>query len=532
MEVPKSVFRSRFGLDTIGLNHKGNVYWNLRPARLITEALRRNEGVLSDRGALVAQTGRRTGRSPKDKFIVREPSSEKHVHWGDVNVAIDAAKFDNIEKKVFDYLATRDIFVQDLYAGADPAHRLKVRMISEFAWHSLFVRQLFVRPHGDETTDHNPEFTVIAAPLFHADPAKDGLNSEGFILVNFAKRVVLIGGTQYAGEMKKSIFTVMNYLLPLRGVMSMHCSANVGPAGDVALFFGLSGTGKTTLSADPNRGLIGDDEHGWSDEGVFNIEGGCYAKCISLSQEYEPQIFNAIRFGAVLENVVLDPTTLAPDYNDASRTENTRCAYPLNYIDNAVEPSVGGHPKNIVFLTCDAFGVLPPISRLTSEQAMYHFLSGYTAKVAGTEAGVTEPQTTFSTCFGAPFMVLNPAVYADLLGRKIDQHKSRVWLLNTGWSGGPYGIGKRMKLPYTRAMITAALDGRLDEAEYETHPVFGVSMPRTCPDVPNEVLNPRATWANKTAYDERAKDLASRFSRNFEKFPSASAAIRAAGPRV
>lgn len=532
MEAPKSVFPSSFGLDTVGLTPKANAYWNLRPARLVAEALRRNEGFLSDRGALVAQTGKRTGRSPKDRFIVREPSCEKSVHWGDVNVAIDPARFDNIQKKVFEYLASRDLFVQDLYAGADPEHRLNVRIVSEFAWHSLFVRQLFVRPPGDATANHNPDFTVVAAPLYHADPAKDGLNSECFVLVNFAKKLILIGGTRYAGEMKKSIFSVMNYLLPRKGVMSMHCSANIGAAGDVALFFGLSGTGKTTLSADPRRSLIGDDEHGWSDRGVFNIEGGCYAKCINLSAEFEPQIYNAVRFGAVLENVVIDPLTGAPDYADASRTENTRCAYPLHFIDNAVEPSVGGHPQNILFLTCDAFGVLPPIARLTSEQAMYHFMSGYTAKVAGTEAGVTEPQTTFSTCFGAPFMVLDPAVYAGLLGRKIEQHRSRAWLVNTGWSGGPYGVGKRMKLPYTRAMIAAALAGKLDNVEYETHPVFGVSMPRSCPDVPAEVLNPRATWANKASYDERARDLAARFARNFEKFPSAGDAIRAAGPKA
>jgi phosphoenolpyruvate carboxykinase (ATP) len=526
-----SVQPSRFGLETLGLNHRSSAYWNLRAPVLVGEAIRRGEGTLSDKGALVALTGKRTGRSPKDKFVVREPGSENDVHWGDVNVATDAAKFEAIKKRVFSKIETQDLFVQDLYAGADPKHRLNVRMITEYAWHSLFVRQLFIRPAGDATAGHQPDFTVIDIPSA-AFGREEGLNSEAFILVNFAERLVLIGGTQYAGEMKKSIFTVMNYLLPRKGVMSMHCSANVGKSGDVALFFGLSGTGKTTLSADPNRGLIGDDEHGWSDSGVFNIEGGCYAKCINLSQQYEPQIYSAIRFGSVLENVVLDPVTGGPQYEDGSLTENTRCAYPLNYIDNAVEPSIGGHPQNIVFLTCDAFGVLPPISRLTSEQAMYHFLSGYTAKVAGTEAGVTEPQTTFSTCFGAPFMVLNPAVYADLLGKKIEKHRARVWLVNTGWSGGPYSVGSRMKLPYTRAMITAALSGQLDEAASDPHPVFGVSMPRSCPGVPAEVLNPRNTWKDATAYDAKARELAARFAKNFEKFSAASAAIKAAGPKT
>ena len=526
-----SVSPSRYGLETLGLDHRGNAFWNLRPAALVGEALRRGESTLSDKGALVALTGKRTGRSPKDKYVVREPGSEKDVHWGDVNVALDPAKFDALRKRMLAKIQTQDLFVQDLYAGADPKNRLNVRMVTEFAWHSLFVRQLFIRPDAEAAASHKPDFTVIDVPSA-AFGREEGLNSEAFIALNIAERMVLIGGTQYAGEMKKSIFTVLNYLLPRKGVMSMHCSANLGKSGDVALFFGLSGTGKTTLSADPNRGLIGDDEHGWSDDGVFNFEGGCYAKCINLSAQYEPQIFNAIRFGAVLENVVLDPASGAPKFDDGSLTENTRCAYPLNYIDNAVEPSVGGHPQNIVFLTCDAFGVLPPISRLTSEQAMYHFLSGYTAKVAGTEAGVTEPQTTFSTCFGAPFMVLNPAVYADLLGKKIEKHRSRVWLVNTGWSGGPYGVGSRMKLPYTRAMITAALSGQLDEAAYEPHAIFGVAMPKECPGVPADVLNPRNTWRDATAYDAKARELAGRFVKNFEKFTAASAAIKAAGPKA
>lgn len=528
----ESVNPSRHGLDKIGLPHRGVQFWNLRPPALVAESLRRGEATLSDKGALVAVTKPRTGRSPKDKFVVRDPESEKNVHWGDVNVAMDAAKFDRLQAKVSEHLAGRDLFVQDLYAGADPANRLKVRFVNEFAWHNLFVRQLFVRPKAEETSDFTPDFTVIGAPTCAANPAADGTNSDAFIVINFAKKLVLVSGTRYAGELKKSIFTIMNYLLPLKGIMSMHCSANIGQGGDVALFFGLSGTGKTTLSADPNRALIGDDEHGWSDTGVFNFEGGCYAKCINLSEKYEPQIYRAVRFGSVLENVVLDPITGAPKYEDSSLTENTRCAYPLHFIDNAVEPSVGGHPKNIVFLTCDAFGVLPPVSRLTPEQAMYHFLSGYTAKVAGTEAGVTEPQATFSTCFGAPFMVLDPSVYADLLGKKIAKHNARVWLINTGWTGGPYGVGSRFSLPYTRAIITAALSGALNEVPYENHPVFGVAMPKSCPGVPAEVLNPRGTWQDGAAYDAKARDLAGRFAKNFTKFASASEAIKAAGPKV
>jgi phosphoenolpyruvate carboxykinase (ATP) len=528
----RSVNPSRYGLDAIGLTHRGNSFWNLRPAGLFADSVRRGEAELTDRGALVARTGKRTGRSPKDKFVVREPGSEKHIFCGETNRPIEPAVFERMQERVFTYLRDRDVYVQDLYAGASPAHRLNVRVVTEYAWHSVFVRQLFVRPPIEATGDHQPDFTVVCAPGCRAEES-DRLNSEAFILLNLAKKLVLIGGTAYAGEMKKSIFTVMNYVLPLRGVLSMHCSANMGPAGDVACFFGLSGTGKTTLSADPNRRLIGDDEHGWSDDGVFNIEGGCYAKAINLSEKYEPQIYNAIRFGSVVENVVLDPRTGAPRYEDNSLTENTRCAYPLEFIANAVEPSVGGHPQNIVFLTCDAFGVLPPIARLTPEQAMYHFLSGYTAKVAGTEAGMgNEPSATFSTCFGAPFLPLNPSAYADLLGRKIEKHRARVWLLNTGWSGGPFGVGKRMALPYTRAMITAALDGRLDEVPTHAHPIFRVSVPTTCPGVPAEVLDARKTWKDPAAYDAKARELAGRFVKNFEKFPDAATATKAAGPAM
>ncbi len=531
--VVEQLHRSRHGLEKIGFNHLGKSYWNLRPAVLTAEALQRREGTLCDRGALVCYTGARTGRSPKDKYVVREPSSEAHVAWGDVNRALEPGRFDVLSSKVFHYLQDRDIFVQDLYAGAHPAYRLKVRVVSEYAWHSLFARQLFVRPPAAATADHDPDFTILAAPGCRADAKLDGTNSDAFIALNFAKKLVVIGGTQYAGEIKKSVFTILNYLLPLRGIMPMHCSANIGPHNDVALFFGLSGTGKTTLSADPTRRLIGDDEHGWADEGVFNFEGGCYAKAINLSQQYEPQIYNAIRFGAVLENVVLEPSDHSCNFADGSITENTRVAYPLDYIDNAVDPSVGGHPRNIVFLTCDAFGVLPPVFKLSPEQAMYQFLSGYTAKVAGTEAGMgNEPQATFSTCFGAPFMVHKPSVYADMLGKKIAKHHTRVWGVNTGWSGGPFGVGSRMKLPHTRAMVQAALSGDLDEVWCDPHPLFGVQVPRTCPNVPHEVLNPRETWKDKAAYDAKAAELAQRFVKNFEKFPDASAAIRAAGPRV
>ncbi len=526
------IFASKHGVEHCGLKHSGKQYWNLTAPLLVEEAVRRGEGRLADSGALVTTTGKRTGRSPKDKFIVNEPSSRTHVHWGDVNVGVEPGVFDKLQAKVFTYLAQRDIFVADLHAGANPAHRLNVRVINEYAWHNLFVRQLFIRPELGTTANTLPDFTIVGAPGCKADPAVDGVYSEAFILLNLAKKMVLIGGTEYAGEMKKSVFTLFNYLLPMKGVMSMHCSANIGERGDVALFFGLSGTGKTTLSADPLRRLIGDDEHGWGDDGVFNFEGGCYAKAINLSKQYEPQIYSAIRFGSVLENVIINDDTRGPDYTDGRLTENTRAAYPLDYIDNAVFPSVGGHPSNIVFLTCDAFGVLPPIARLSPQQAMYHFLSGYTAKLAGTEAGLgKEPQPNFSTCFGAPFMVLDPAVYADLLGKKIAKHNSRVWLVNTGWSGGPYGVGSRMKLPHTRAMVNAALSGKLDEVATDADPVFGVSVPRSCPDVPGEVLNPRNTWSDKAAYDAKARELAGRFAKNFEKFPSAAAEIKAAGPR-
>jgi phosphoenolpyruvate carboxykinase (ATP) len=502
---------------------------NLAGAVLVEHAIRRGEARLASNGALVAYTGR-TGRSPKDKFTIKDELTAESVHWGPVNQPFGAEKFDSLYDRVIDYLRDRELYVQDLFAGADPEYRLPIRVVTELAWHALFARQLFIRPTQQDLHSHQPDFTVISAPEFHADPLHDGTNSGAFILVNFTRRTVLIGGTAYAGEIKKSIFSVMNFLLPPRNVFPMHCSANIGKDGTTALFFGLSGTGKTTLSADPNRRLIGDDEHGWSDRGIFNFEGGCYAKCIRLSPEKEPQIWNALRFGAVLENVVLQPETQVPNYDDESITENTRAAYPVDYIDNAQIPGIGGHPKHVVFLTADAFGVLPPIALLTPEQAMYHFMSGYTAKVAGTEAGMgKEPQATFSTCFASPFLPLRPKVYAEMLGRRLREHKAQCWLVNTGWQGGKFGVGKRMELPYTRAMVHAAIEDRLSSAEFETDLAFGLSIPKAVPDVPRELLNPRNAWADKTGYDRTAAELADRFAKNFEKF-EAPAEVRAAGP--
>src|SRR6266404_5590542 len=493
------------------------VHRNLYEGALVEHAIRRGEGRLASNGALVAYTGRHTGRSPQDKFTVKDSLTADKVAWGNVNIPFEPEKFDVLLERVLDYLRPRELYVQDLFAGADPAYRLPIRVINELAWHNLFVRQLFVRPVQDDLKHHEPEFTVIGAPGFQADPKRDGTNSEAFIITDFTRRIVLIGGTRYAGEMKKSIFGVMNFLLPQRNVFPMHCSANVGADGVSALFFGLSGTGKTTLSADPTRRLIGDDEHGWSATGVFNFEGGCYAKCIKLSQENEPQIWNALRFGCVLENVTLDPETHIPNYDDDSTTENTRAAYPVDFIEGAVIPGVGTHPKHVVFLTADAFGVLPPISRLSNPQAMYQFLSGYTAKVAGTEAGVKEPQATFSTCFGAPFLPLAPKVYAEMLGRRLREHSAQCWLVNTGWQGGPYGVGKRMDIPYTRAMVDGAVEGSLAQVEFEVEPSFGLHIPITCPGVLSRLLNPRNSWADKAAYDRAAADLCGRFAKNFEQ---------------
>ncbi len=506
------------------------VHLNLPVAQLVEIAILRGEARLAANGALLATTGAHTGRSPKDKFTVDDPATHCLVDWGRVNKPISPDQFGNLLERVTQHLADRELYVQDLYCGADPKYRLPIRVIGAYAWHSVFVRQLFVRPEPSELATHSPEFTIISAPEFEAVPERDGTNSGAFILADFTRHIILIGGTRYAGEMKKSIFGVMNFLVPRRDVLPMHCSANVGADGVTALFFGLSGTGKTTLSADPSRRLIGDDEHGWSATGIFNFEGGCYAKCIDLSAEKEPQIFHAIRFGSVLENVILDPVTREPDYADTQLTENTRAAYPVDFIDNAVVPGIGGHPRNVLFLAADAFGVLPPIARLTPEQAIYHFLSGYTAKLAGTEAGMSrEPAPEFSACFGAPFLPLAPRVYAEMLGARLKQHQAACWLVNTGWSGGKYGVGKRMSLKITRALVNAALAGQLDSVEFVTEPAFGLHIPVSCPDVPAEILNPRNAWADKDAYDHTAADLAARFAANFERF-DASEAIRSAGP--
>lgn len=520
-------------LDTYGIKEAARVYWNLSTPELYEEIARRKEGALSNHGVILVDTGEHTGRSAKDKAIVRESGSENKVFWGDVNKDFPQDKFNALKDRMMAHAKGRELFVQDTFVGADPKYRLPIRVINELAWHSLFARTMFISDSG-ETKPHEPEFTIINFPSFQADPQRDGTRSPTFILMDFSQRLVLIGGTSYAGETKKSAFTIMNYLVPQRGVMSMHCSANVGGAGDVAIFFGLSGTGKTTLSADPERRLIGDDEHGWSDDGVFNYEGGCYAKMIKLSAEAEPDIYRTTKmFGTILENVIYDPNTRQINLDDASRTENTRGSYPLTSIDNIVPEGKAGHPRNIIMLTADAFGVLPPVARLSSEQAMYHFLSGYTAKVAGTEKGIKEPEATFSTCFGAPFMVLHPGVYADLLGKQMGKHNAACWLVNTGWSGGPYGVGKRMKIGYTRAMIRAILNGSLAQVETVPDPIFGVGIPVSCPEVPNEVLQPRNTWEDKDSYDRQAKDLARRFNENFKKYEAGvSEAVRAVAPKA
>ena len=529
-------FISRFGLDNHGIKNAGRVYWNLPVAQLYEHAIRRGEASLAMEGPLVTETGEHTGRSANDKFVVREPSSESDVWWGKVNKPFARERFESLLSRAKAYMQNRDLYVFDGYAGCDPRYRLNVRVINENAWQNLFARNMFVREaDGEKLAGFEPDFTVVNVPAFEAEPATDGTHSSTFILLDFGAKIALIGGTQYAGEIKKSIFTVMNYVLPKRGVMSMHCSANYGGgADDVALFFGLSGTGKTTLSADPARTLIGDDEHGWSDDGIFNVEGGCYAKVIRLDPEGEPDIYATTkRFGTILENVVFDPETRSLDLDDASLTENTRSSYPITHLGNVDEGGCAGHPKNVVFLTCDAFGVLPPISRLDEAQAMYHFLSGYTAKVAGTERGVTEPSATFSTCFGAPFMPLHPGVYASLLGEKLAKHQARVWLVNTGWTGGPYGQGTRMKLGYTRRMITAALAGDLDRVATRPDPIFGVAVPESVDGVPDEILVPKNTWADSAAYDAQAAKLARMFVENFKQFEDGvSDEVKAASPKV
>lgn len=526
--------QSRHGLDMQGLAPTGEVHWNLVAPELFQEAVRRGEGRFADMGPFVAVTAPHTGRSPNDKFVVREASTEADVDWGKVNQPIEEDKFELLLEDMREYLNGRpELFVEDLYCGAEPRYRLSVRYVSPNAWHMAFVRNMFIRPETSELADFEPNFTVLHAPEFQADPDRHGTRTGTFIVLSLARRMILIGGTRYAGELKKSMFTVMNYMLPKQGVLSMHCSANIGHKGDTALFFGLSGTGKTTLSADPERALIGDDEHGWSEDGIFNFEGGCYAKVINLSPEGEPDIFRTTQmFGTILENVVLDEDTRKVQFEAQTITENTRASYPLHYIPNYVPSGRGGHPENVVFLTADAFGVLPPIARLTPEQAMYYFLSGYTAKVAGTERGVTEPQATFSACFGAVFLVWHPTKYAQMLGEKLRQHGSQVWLVNTGWSGGPYGVGHRMKLGYTRAMVRAALNGELANVQTETDPVFGLAVPTEIPGIPTDIMRPRSTWPDPEAYDAQASKLAQMFRDNFKKFGDVAAEIQQAGPQA
>jgi len=529
-------FPSHYGVENHGIRNANTVYWHLTTPMLYEQASRRREGTLAHHGPLIVRTGDHTGRSPNDKFIVKEPTSENDIWWGKVNRSISQENFDSLLRKVLAYTQQRDVYVFDGYGGADERYRMPVRIITEYAWHNLFARNMFIRELDEKKLrDFVPQFTVIDMPRFHAMPEQDGTHSQTFILVDFGRRIVLIGGTEYAGEIKKSIFGALNYYLPQRNVLPMHCSANFGrDENDVAIFFGLSGTGKTTLSNDPDRTLIGDDEHGWSDRGIFNFEGGCYAKVINLNPEGEPLIYHASRrFGTILENVAYEPESRRVDYSDGSLTQNTRASYPISHIENASLTGVAGHPVHLFFLTADAFGVLPPISKLSKEQAMYHFLSGYTAKVAGTETGVTEPVPEFSACFGAPFMPLRPGVYSRLLGQRIEEHRAGAWLINTGWTGGPFGEGERMKLEYTRRMVSAALEGELQDVETHTHPVFGLEIPRHVEGVPDEVLDPRQTWQDPEAYDRQAARLAGMFDDNFRQFTDGVAeAVRNAGPRL
>ncbi len=524
---------SRYGLREHGLRNLNVVYWNLGTAQLLEHSVQRHEGLFASGGSYVVRTGQFTGRSPRDKFIVRDDTTEYSVNWGPVNQPMSEDNFDTLHAQLTAFWQGQDAFAQDCFAGADARYTVPIRVVTQRAWHNLFARQLFIRPDPLRTEEHVPEFTVLFAPGFSVDPEDTRTRSETAIAVSFKRKLVIIAGTSYAGEMKKSVFTILNYLMPERGVFPMHCSANEGQDGRVALFFGLSGTGKTTLSADPRRRLIGDDEHGWSGDGVFNFEGGCYAKTIRLSRDREPQIWNAIRFGTILENVVLDTATRLIDFNSDEYTENTRAAFRLAFINNAVIPSVAGHPSDIVFLTADAFGVLPPVAKLTSEQAMYHFLSGYTAKLAGTERGLgKEPKATFSACFGEPFLPRHPDVYARMLGDRMRKHSVDCWLVNTGWVGGPYGVGHRIDLPHTRAMLSAAIEGRLDGVPMRPHPVFQVLVPEYVPGVPPHLLDPRAQWQNKEAYDRAASELARLFDENFRRFEAVAPEVRSAGPRV
>jgi phosphoenolpyruvate carboxykinase (ATP) len=522
------------GLEAHGIRNVKAVHWNLPTSALYEQIVSRGEGLIAHLGPMVVRTGVYTGRSPRDKFIVKEPSSAHHISWGPENQPLELEKFDLLHYRLLAFLQGKEIFVQDCYAGADPTYRLSIRIITTQAWQNLFARNLFVQIRDQqELAQHAPEFTIISAPEFHAVPELDGTNSEAFIIVNFARKLILIGGTSYAGEIKKSVFTILHYYLPQKEVLSMHCSANEGQNGDTALFFGLSGTGKTSLSADPARKLIGDDEHGWGKGGIFNFEGGCYAKGIRLSPRAEPEIYECTRrFGTILENVGIDLASRRLDLDDDSLTENTRAAYPIRQLTNVVPEGVGGHPRAAVMLTADAFGVLPPVARLSPAQAMYYFMSGYTAKVAGTERGITEPQATFSACFGAPFMPLHPGVYAGLLGERLRRHGATTWLVNTGWTGGPYGVGHRISIAYSRAVVRAALSGALDTIEYDADPVFGFQVPRTCPDVPGDVLDPARTWSDPAGHRAAAERLARRFVTNFAQFKDqAPAEVSAAGPR-
>lgn len=527
-----TLFSQSISLKELGIEN-AKIHYQLSPEELHDITIKLGQGIESSTGALAVNTGEYTGRSPQDRYIVKDSISENQVWWGKVNIPFESDAFEALYNKVTSYLSNKEVYVRDSYVCSDPNYRLNIRVITETPWANLFCYNMFLRPEMDELSNFDPEWTLLCVPSFMADPAIDGTRQSNFAILDFTRKVVLIGGTGYTGEMKKGIFSALNFILPVfKNTLPMHCSANVGKDGDTAIFFGLSGTGKTTLSADPNRKLIGDDEHGWTNENtVFNFEGGCYAKVINLSEENEPDIFRAIKKGAILENVVLNKDTNEVDFEDISITQNTRVSYPIYHIDNIQPGSIGKNPKNIFFLTADSFGILPPISKLTPGQAAYHFISGYTAKVAGTEAGITEPQPNFSACFGAPFMPLHPTKYAEMLSKKMKDANVKVWLINTGWTGGPYGIGSRMKLKYTRAMITAALNGELDDVAYENHKVFGIAKPQTCPNVPSEILNPRNTWEDPELYDKKAVELAQKFKANFAKFEEfANAEIMAGAP--
>ena len=518
-------------IKEFGIN-PSKIHRNLSVEKLLEAATQKNEGMITSTGSLSVKTGKYTGRSPDDRFIVFDDLTHDKVHWAKVNKQIPTETFEKLSQKMKKFVDGKELYIFDGFVGADLENRLPIRVINDHAWQSLFVHQLLIRPSATELESHEPEFTIICINDFEAIPEVDGTSSNAFILINLSKRLVLIGTTNYAGEIKKAIFSVMNFILPSKGVFPMHCSANIGKDGDTSLFFGLSGTGKTSLSADPQRMLIGDDEHGWSDKGIFNFEGGCYAKCINLKEKHEPQIWNAVKNGAVLENVVINKESLKPDFDDGSLTENTRAAYPLDYIPGAVIPSVGGNPKVIIFLTADAMGVLPPLAKLSKNAAMFHFMSGYTSKLAGTEIGVKEPKAVFSKCFGAPFMPRPASVYAEMLGEKISKHNTSVYLINTGWSGGPYGVGERIKIEYSRAMVTAALTGSLDIVKFSHNDIFNLDVPTECPNVPSEVLEPRNMWIDKDAYDLSAKKLAQMFVDNFKKFENVSNEIRLAGPKI